>query len=231
MTRNSLRFPASSATAFRVVIALLAGALFALSACSTADPCGPFQSMARTTGFDDGVFKVDPAVQAGFDLRPVPVEGDTLGAGELALQIRLDGELYASRSPATEAPAPFRIPLVPTAHACSPPIPQYAATVQDIRITSTAALGNAYPPGTNLASLFDIIGRSGPIGEPLARRPLTEFLAQASRPTQELFLVLTAVPEEPTKMQFTVTYMQDGEGREVHTFTAPAVVVGGAASG
>lgn len=208
----------------RLLPLLLLSVLVVLGGCDMTDDCGPFKSEVRTTGFSGAAFKVDPDATFGFEFDLDEIEDDTLAAGELGLRLQLEGELYAAASPESrEIPS---VQLIPAAHACSPPIPEYDATIQDIRIYSDTDLGNAYPAGENLAGLFDIAGRRNGPGMPYEREPLTDFLERTPRPVDVLLFVLNDVPPVPTAMQFTVEYEQEGEGLETYSFTTVPVVVG-----
>ena len=206
----------------RLLSVLLLGAVCTFAACDNVGECGPFKSKIRTTGFIDGAFQVEPDTEFGFDTELAEIEDDTLAAGELVLQLRLRGELYAENTPHRHRPA---FQLIPAAYACSPPIPLYEAMIQDIRIFSNTALGEDYPAGENLVALFDIVGRPA-LGMPYERQALTDFLEQMQRPVDELLFVLNEVSAEPTELQFTVEYEQEGEGEEEYTFTTDPIFLG-----
>lgn len=97
--------------------------------------------------------------------------------------------------------------------------------IQDIRIYSNSALGADYPPGENLVALFDIAGRPNGPGSFYERQALADFLEERTRPIDELLFVLNEVPAEPTEVQFTVEYDQEGEGEEEYTFTTDPIVL------
>ncbi|MES3629059.1 MAG: hypothetical protein PPP56_02720 [Longimonas sp.] len=208
----------------RLLPLLLLGVLVVLGGCDTTNECGPFKSEIRTTGFSGAAFKVDPDATFEFEFDLDEIEDDTLAAGELGLRLQLEGELYAAASP--EPRAVQSIQLIPAARACSPPIPEYDAMIQDIRIYSDTDFGDAYPAGENLAGLFDIAGRRNGPGMPYERQSLIDFLERTPRPVDVLLFILNDAPLAPTTMQFTVEYEQEGEGLEAYAFTTDSVVVG-----
>lgn len=207
----------------RLLAVLLFGVVCMFAACDNVGECGPFDTQfAVTSGFKSDALQVDPDAEFRVDTELTEIENDTLAAGELVIQIKLDFAVGTAEAN-TGWPA---LRLVPAAHACSPPPLQFNEVIQDIRIYSDPVFGEAYGLNDNLAELFDIVGRPAEIEGPFyQRQPLTDFLNTGPSPAGELLLILNEVPAEPTELRFTVEYEQEGEGLEAYTFTTDPIVL------
>lgn len=179
------------------------------------EECGPFPNAFKTTGFATSLAQLDSIAATG---RPVlsAVADDTI-RGRLAVQMEPKTEAYTT---ALRHRVDFS--LIPSARACSPPIPESEEVIRDLRVYSTVDLGPDHPAGTNLAPLVDVVAlyRAG-VG--YRRADLPDFLAEAPNAADELVLVLDAAPDTTTRARFTVEYEQEGRGLESYSYTTAPV--------
>lgn len=197
------------------------GLLLASGACDTVvEDCGPFQDKFKTTGFNTTTYRIDASASSDAEPDLFVIENDTLSAGEFAIRMVPQKELYYSSSKASTG-----VSFVSAAYACSPPIPSSDEVIQNIRIYSGKAFNSEYSAEDNLADLFDVLVLNRSKGMIYERFSLKGFLASEPNAVDELILVLNSVPKEVSDHRFTVKYSQDGRGVDDFEFTTDAVVL------
>ena len=200
--------------------ALLFGLIASLGACGVTDECGPFKNKFKTTGFTSEAYKFEPgdSLSARPDL--LPINDDTLLYSDFSIQMRPHKEGYFS---SYERGSSFS--FVPSAYACSPPIPSTDEAIKDMQIYSDKDFNSEYAAGDDLAGLFDILVLNQARDFYYRRFDLNTFLSTAPNATDEIILVLKTAPQTTSGFQFTVKYYQEGRGLHRYEFETKPVAL------
>lgn len=193
-------------------------AIITVSCNISGNECGPFDGKFKTVGFNTDLITI--LIQDGSisDVQYSFLESDTIEFDRFGLSMFPVAKYYALN---TVRPNSFS--LMPSAFACSPPIPVSEETITDIQIFSNKNFNSEYAIGENLADLFEIIVFYG--GSGYQRSTLNEFLSSEPNVPDEIFLALKSAPATTKPVQFTVNYSQNGIDMNSYEFTTQAIVI------
>lgn len=192
--------------------------IIAISCNITGDDCGPFDNKFKTVDFQAGLKNISISENPGLDVQYSTLESDTIRFDKLGLSMFPIGEYYSMNSERVNS-----FSLIPSAFACSPPIPVSEEMITNIEIFSNRNFNSEYTSGENLADLFEIVILYRGSGYQLSN--LNEFLSSEPNVPDEIFLVLKSAPETTEPIQFTVKYSQNGLDMDSYEFTTEAIVI------
>jgi len=204
-----------------VIVFLTLVSLFMITAIScniTGDDCGPFDDKFKTVEFSTDLKNTSISENPGLDVQYNTLESDTIGFDRFSITMFPIGEYYSLNSERLNS-----FSLIPSAFACSPPIPVSEEMITNIEIFSNRNFSSEYASGENLAELFEIVVLYRNSG--YQRSNLNEFLSSEPNVPDEIFLMLKSEPETTEPIQFTVKYSQDGIDMNSYEFTTEAVVI------
>jgi len=204
-----------------VIVFLTLVSLFMITAIScniTGDDCGPFDDKFKTVEFSTDLKNISISENPGLDVQYNTLESDTIGFDRFSITMFPIGEYYSLNSERLNS-----FSLIPSAFACSPPIPVSEEMITNIEIFSNRNFSSEYASGENLAELFEIVVLYRNSG--YQRSNLNEFLSSEPNVPDEIFLMLKSEPETTEPIQFTVKYSQDGIDMNSYEFTTEAVVI------
>jgi hypothetical protein len=193
--------------------------MIAVVSCNlTGNDCGPFDDKFKTVDFQAGLKNITISESPGLNVQYSTLDSDTVGFDTFGLSMFPVGKYYSVNSERFNS-----ISLIPSAFACSPPIPVSEEMITDIEIFSNRNFNSEYTSGENLAELFEIVVFYDNSG--YQKSNLNEFLSSEPNVPDEIFLVLKSTPETTEPIQFTVKYSQDGIDMDSYEFTTEAVVI------
>lgn len=202
-----------------VYLLIVSFSLIAVVSCNlTDDDCGPFNDKFKTVDFQTGFMNVSISENPSLNLQYRTLESDTIEFYSFGIAMFPIGEFYSLSSKQLHS-----FSLIPSALACSPPIPVSAEIITGIEIFSNRNFNSEYISADNLAELFEVVVLYR--GSGYQRSTLNEFLSSEPTVPDEIFLLLNLAPESTEPIQFTVKYSQDGVDMESYEFTSNAVVV------
>lgn len=192
--------------------------IIAISCNITGDDCGPFNDKFKTVDFQAGLKSITISENPSLDVQYSTLESDTIGFDKFGLSMYPVLESYSLN---LERLSSFS--LIPSAFACSPPIPVSEEMITDIEIFSNRNFNSEYTSGENLAELFEIVVLYRGSGYQLST--INEFLSSEPNVPDEIFLVLKSAPETTKPIQFTIKYSQDGIDMDSYEFSTEAIVI------
>lgn len=192
--------------------------LIAISCNITEDDCGPFNDKFKTVAFQAGSKNITISENPSLDVQYSTLESDTIGFDKFGLSMFPVLESYSLNLERLNS-----FSLIPSAFACSPPIPVSEEMITDIEIFSNRNFNSEYTSGENLAELFEIVVLYRGSGYQLSN--LNEFLSSEPNVPDEIFLVLKSAPVTTEPIQFTIKYSQNGIDMDSYEFTTEAVVI------
>lgn len=204
-----------------VVVFLTLVCLFmtiAISCNVTGDGCGPFDDKFKTVEFRTDLKNISISENQSLDVQYSTLESDTIGFDKFGITMFPIAEFYSLNSERVHS-----FSLVPSAFACSPPVPVSEETVTGIEIYSNRSFNSEYTSDQNLADLFEIVVLYHKSG--YQRSTLNDFLSSEPNVPDEIFLVLKSAPETTEPIQFTVKYSQDGIDMNSYEFSTEAVMI------
>ena len=192
--------------------------VIAISCNVTGDDCGPFDDKFKTVDFQAGLKSITISENPSLNVQYSTLESDTIGFDKFGLSMFPVGEYYSMNSERFNS-----FSLIPSAFACSPPIPVSEEMITDIGIFSNRNFNSEYTSGENLVDLFEIIVLYRGSGYQLSN--LNEFLSSEPNVPDEILLVLKSAPETTEPIQFTVKYSQNGIDMDSYEFTTESIVI------
>lgn len=192
--------------------------IIAISCNITGDDCGPFNDKFKTVDFQAGLKSITISGNPSLDVQYSTLESDTIGFDKFGLSMFPVLESYSLNLERLDS-----FSLIPSAYACSPPIPVSEEMITDIEIFSNRNFNLEYTSGENSAELFEIVFLYRNSG--YQRSNLNEFLSSEPNVPDEIFLVLKSAPETTEPIQFTIKYSQDGIDMDSYEFSTEAIVI------
>jgi len=200
-------------------ILLVSFSMIAVVSCNlTDDDCGPFDNKFKTVDFQAELKSITISENPDLNVQYSTLESDTVGLDKFGLAMFPVGESYALNSKPLNS-----FSFIPSAFACSPPIPVSEEMITDIEIFSSRNFNSEYTSGENLAELFEIVVLYRNSG--YQQSNLNDFLSSEPNVPDEIFLVLKSAPETTDPIQFTVKYSQDGIDMDSYQFSTEEVVI------
>lgn len=192
--------------------------IIAISCNVTGDDCGPFDDKFKTVDFQTDLKSITISENPSLDVQYTSLDSDTIRLEKFGLAMFPVGEYYSLNTKRLNS-----FSFLPSAFACSPPIPVSEEMITDVEIFSNRNFNSEYTSGENLAELFEVVVLYRNSG--YQRSNLNEFLSSEPNVPDEIFLLLKSAPETTEPIQFTVKYSQDGIDMDSYEFTTKAVVI------
>jgi hypothetical protein len=192
--------------------------LIAISCNITGDDCGPFDDTFKTIDFQTDLKSVSISDDPFLDVQYSPLGSDTTAFDTFSITMIPVAESYSLNTGSLKSSS-----LLPSAFACSPPIPVSEETITNLEIFSNKNFNSEYASGDNLAELFEVIFLYRNSG--YQRMDLNDFITSEANVPDEIFLLLRSAPDTTEPIQFTIEYSQNGIDMDSYEITTKSIVI------
>ena len=200
-------------------IFLISLSMIAVVSCNLANTdCGSFSDKFKTVDFQVGLKNITISENPGTNIQYSMLESDTIEFYTFGISMFPIGEYYSLN---LEKPKSYS--LIPSAFACSPPVPVSEEMITGIEVFSNINFNSEYTSGESITELFEIAVLYR--GSGYIRTNIDDFLSSEPNVPDLIFLLLKSAPETTEPIQFTVKYGQNGFIMDSFEFTTPAIVI------
>lgn len=189
------------------------------TSCSVSDnDCSSFDDKFKTVDLYSELNTIEISESPELFINFESISRDTITYDTFAILLNPVKEYYSANQGDV-----LSFSIIPSAYACSPPVPVSEEVITGIDIYSDKPFAENFEADENLHSLFEVFAIYNDSG--VQRMSLQEFLQSEPTVPDQLLLKLTKAPDSIREHRFTINYSQDGlEVNNVTLITQPIVL-------